>query len=49
MLFWVILFVFALPLAQYLLQIISEKKETDIKLKKIQKRLKQLEEKNSEK
>ncbi len=49
MLFWAILFVFALPLVQYLLTIRTEKKATNTKLKRIQKRLKELEEKKSTK
>ena len=43
MLIWVILLVFALPLINYLIELISENRSTYKKLEKIQKRLKEKE------
>jgi cell division protein FtsL len=47
MLMWIILLIFALPLISYLIELNTEKKSTNRKLKKIQKRLKELERKNT--
>ncbi len=47
MFFWAILLVFALPLITYLIQLRSETKAMNNKLEKIQKRLKELDEKNA--
>ena len=49
MLIWVALLVFAIPLVHYLMQLASEKKTQDKKLEKIQKKLKELEQKDKSK
>ena len=41
--------VFALPLIKYLIELSGDKKATDHKLEKIQKRLKEIEERNTRK
>jgi hypothetical protein len=48
MLWWAVLLVFGLPLINYIIELVTEKRATSKKLEKIEKRLKELDKRKDE-